>query len=286
MSNTKLQAMLVEHVVGDVSNESNKPVTYAMQGDGLWEIRRSPLGVFCRNLAQAKIPGLKSGLKPGFDLAVPLIPAPFLGRAISFFRHVYSNHGTESILRFLYDKGKACYVIECPEQIVTVASAKFKRNAIDHSRYVLVADIHSHGSMTAHFSGTDDRDELADMFYVVVGQLSSLFPALKVRLRLGGQEFELKDEDLFSSDGGFSTCEPFPKEWLEKVRIGKVRRRSGFATPRSYTDAELRMFAEDHHRQLLLDRTMEEFDEEGMPRELNFDDPDEWFGLDVNEEKV
>lgn len=278
MSSTELQSMLVEHVIGDISRDSGKPVTYTMQGDGLWEVRRSPLGIFCRQLAQARIPGLKDGLKAGFDLAIPLIPAPFLGRAISFFRRVYDEHGTEAVLRFLYDKGKACYIIECPEQIVTVASAKFRRNAVDHSRYVLVADIHSHGGMTAHFSGTDNRDELADMFYVVVGRLNSLFPAMRVRLRLGGQEFELKDEDLFSSDGGFSTNEPFPEEWLDKVKIGKILRRP--STPRSYTDAELRMFAEDHHRQLLIDRAMEEFDEEGLPRELNFDDPACWFGLD------
>lgn len=284
MSNTELQAMLVDYIIGDIPTGSAKPVTYVMQGDGIWELRRSPLGVFCRNLAQIRIPGLKSGLKAGFDLAVPLIPAPFLGRAISFFRHVHAEHGTEAVLRFLYDKGKACYVIECPEQIVTVASAKFRRNTIDHSRYVLVADIHSHGGMTAHFSGTDDRDELADMFYVVVGKLDGLFPALKVRLRLGGQEFELNGEDLFSSDGGFDTNAQFPMAWMDKVKIGKVRRRSP-TMPRSYTNEELRLFAEDHHRQLLLDRAMEEFDEDGMPHELDFDDPWHWFGLNQEDGK-
>jgi len=49
-----------------------------------------------------------------------------------------------------------------------------------------VLDIHSHGTMPAFFSATDDRDEQGLRLYMVAGRLDSLMPEIKLRVGVYG----------------------------------------------------------------------------------------------------
>ena len=50
----------------------------------------------------------------------------------------------------------------------------------------VVAEFHSHGSLSAFFSATDDRDEQGFRLYGVVGRLDTLLPELSLRVGVYG----------------------------------------------------------------------------------------------------
>lgn len=60
-----------------------------------------------------------------------------------------------------------------------------------------VLDIHSHGSIGAFFSGTDNRDEQGLGLYMVVGRLHMLFPEVQLRMGVYGYFAPLEVEEVF-----------------------------------------------------------------------------------------
>lgn len=60
-----------------------------------------------------------------------------------------------------------------------------------------VLDIHSHGTMGAFFSGTDNRDEQGLCLYAVVGDLDRLFPTIKARVGVYGYFIPLSLGGIF-----------------------------------------------------------------------------------------
>lgn len=60
-----------------------------------------------------------------------------------------------------------------------------------------VLDIHSHGGMSAFFSGTDDRDEQGLQLYMVVGRLDTLLPEVEMRVGVYGYFAPVQREEVF-----------------------------------------------------------------------------------------
>ena len=84
----------------------------------------------------------------------------------------------------------------------------------DEERYICYADIHSHNSMDAFFSGKDDRDERSTGLYLVLGELDHFYPEIKARI-FCGDSFVPIDPNLVIE----GLEQPFPKEWLEQVSV-------------------------------------------------------------------
>jgi len=212
-----LKETLVGHFVGGLPHKNTKPVSYVMQGDGLWEVRGNPLGVFRKHLAKARIPGLPCDLQEGFDLSIPKIPLALLWKSVAFFRKVYELHHSEAIVRVVYDRDSERYLLDCPPQEVDAAHCGFDRTRMI-GRNLVVAEIHSHGQIQACFSGTDDKDELADRFYGVVGQVLEFFPQTCFRVSIGGKRLPVEVEDLFDVENDPMLGAKFPPKWLDRVK--------------------------------------------------------------------
>ena len=60
-----------------------------------------------------------------------------------------------------------------------------------------VLDIHSHGGMSAWFSGTDNRDEQGLKLYCVVGRVNTMLPEALFRVGVYGYFCPLEVEDIF-----------------------------------------------------------------------------------------
>jgi len=215
--NLELEGMLVGHLIGEVPRKSSKPVLYAMRGDGLWEIRTNSLGVFRRRAAKVRIPGLPCGLEEGFELSVPKIPVALLWQAIAFFRQVYELHQSESAVRAVYDRKRRRYFLDCPPQEVCAAHCHFDRKRTFEDA-IVVAEIHSHGQMSAGFSGTDNKDELADRFYGIVGRVMDFFPETCFRLSIGGNHLAVAIGELFDTENDPLAKAKFPPGWLDQVK--------------------------------------------------------------------
>ena len=66
----------------------------------------------------------------------------------------------------------------------------------DPERYLHVMDVHSHNTMVARFSRTDDRDEQATRLYMVIGRLDRYYPEICCRFACGGWHVEIPAEQV------------------------------------------------------------------------------------------
>lgn len=172
-----------------------RPVQVLAARDGrLYEIRKTPVGVFSRALDL--VPELDDWGE-GFRLALPKIPATLLEEAVFAFRAALPG---EAVVQVLWDREARAYRIGLPEQRAGVSSVDFAR-ALLPEHLVWVMDIHSHGRLGAYFSRTDDLDEKATGLYAVVGKVHTPFPELRVRYSCGGTYREIRPEQVFDLEG-------------------------------------------------------------------------------------
>lgn len=68
-------------------------------------------------------------------------------------------------------------------------------------------DLHSHGTMPAFFSSTDDADEKGFRFYVVIGNVDTPTPTIAARVGIYGRMLNVDPRTLFDNIGNFQTIE-------------------------------------------------------------------------------
>lgn len=193
---------------------SDKTICLIPAGDGkVYELRKSELGEFIapkNNVVE--FPQIRAG----FTTALPLIPMFLLSQVISFFRcYMNEREEFEAMAHILWDKENEEFVAHIPEQEVSKAhiNADLRRDTLPEERYLHYADIHSHNSMAAKFSLTDDRDEKATRLYIVLGRLDRFFPEISVRMSCGGVFRSLEPATVLESVG-----EVFPHQWHDRVK--------------------------------------------------------------------
>ena len=83
------------------------------------------------------------------------------------------------------------YRLRVPEQERESGSVKY------FTESDVVLDIHSHGTMSAWFSGQDNRDEQALRLYMVVGKVNMLIPEMELRVGVYGYFAPLETKEVF-----------------------------------------------------------------------------------------
>jgi PRTRC genetic system protein A len=214
-----LQKLIVGHFIENIPEDCTKKVCYVLQGDGLWERRTNKLGTFTTPLHSFKVPGLSENYKEDWELNVPRIPADILVQIVSFFRKINRTYDSEVFVQVFYNFKEKTYTAHVPSQVVSGASVNY-RNDNDFENnpdMLLVFEVHSHNTMGAFFSGTDDRDEKSDRFYGVVGRLNNYYPEMLIRLSVGGKRISVDVDEIFDLGGDQTFAEVFPAEWMSKV---------------------------------------------------------------------
>jgi PRTRC genetic system protein A len=194
---------------------------YIIAQDGLYLIRKNQIGKFVTLLAPTEMPvPLTSKKKPveGFHMSIGnKIPYEFLLKTVAFFKRVYKEKkGAEAVLQIFYNQTDEAYFFNVDEQGVSGGGAEMDRNAELEQTHLLVADIHSHNSMSAFFSGTDNRDEKEARIYGVMGRLDQPWPEIKFRAGDGtGGWIEMSPFQVFETPE-IGVVE-VPDEWMAKV---------------------------------------------------------------------
>ncbi|MGB9847387.1 MAG: Mov34/MPN/PAD-1 family protein, partial [Desulfotomaculales bacterium] len=150
-----------------------RPVHVLAARDGLYEVRKTPVGIFSRRLDEA--PFLDEWSE-GFQLNFPRIPAIVLVGVLDAFQEQLPSEAVAYIC--WYGKG---YIVIHPPQEATPSGVHFRRlvpQALPQG-LVPVVEMHSHGNAPAFFSNTDDSDELATGLYAVVGRVG-VAPEIRV----------------------------------------------------------------------------------------------------------
>lgn len=195
---------------------SDKVICLVPARDGrIYELRKMEQGEF---IAPKNNVVDLSEIRAGFTPALPKIPAQLMGEIVAFFRtFMTENEENEALALIYWDKEEKRFFAYVPKQSVCKEEVEANLHDCpydDEERYICYADIHSHNSMDAFFSGKDDRDERSTGLYLVLGELDHFYPEIKARI-FCGDSFVPIDPNLVIE----RLEQPFPKEWLEQVSV-------------------------------------------------------------------
>jgi len=202
----------------DAVEAANKVISILPAKDGkVYEIRKTRMGQFITPVTDCN---LLSDVKAGFTpaLGIPPIPMDLTMQIITFFRYFALNGGSNEVLVNIYwDTINEEFIVDAPEQTVTKVSVHSKENPeFLNERYIHYMDIHSHNTMKAYFSATDNADEKATRLYTVIGRMDKYFPEIVTRISNGGKFHEINPCEVFEF-----IAQPFPSEWKSTVRYRK-----------------------------------------------------------------
>ena len=223
---------------------SNKSIIYIIgEGAKVFEVRKNEIGTFVSEAKEIK--GSNNDISEGFIPKLPPIPFNILLQFVSLFRDVCDfMNNDEALMQIFWDKKNEQYVPICPTQTTTTTNVSFladKDKSLSDD-YTHVMDIHSHNSMNAFFSSTDDSSEKANKLYGVFGHLNKDKHEYKFRTCNNGKYLELNVFDIFerpkvsinfgefqqeielSEDNIMFPQVDYPAEWLEKIKQGKAER--------------------------------------------------------------
>lgn len=167
------------------------PINYVVMGNGIFKVQNTVLGKLIQKVEG--LPTVKDHLTPGFQLSVPKIPFDILAQVYGFFRAVCekAKKPVEAYCQVWYSTEGNIFFLKVPEQDVSGASVKHEGHSIPTDKMIHVADIHSHGSMGAFFSGVDDADEKTQgvRIFGVIGNIMTGKPSMKWRIGRGDGTF-------------------------------------------------------------------------------------------------
>ena len=103
------------------------------------------------------------------QMHIPMVPGQMFAKIISFFKAVYKEHRAEAIVLIFYNEDTQKYKIFPPYQKVNYGAVDYNRG-ISLDGWQMIGDVHSHASMSAFHSGTDDDDEKSfDGLHITIG---------------------------------------------------------------------------------------------------------------------
>lgn len=192
--------------------QTNKPIVLLPSKDGrVYEQRRNEIGCFT---APAENIREFEDIRAEFKMALPKIPAHIFSKVMGFFKSISDELHYEVLVHILYDTEEKEYIIKVPKQRISEASVNSETDEPYPDRCIHVMDFHSHNTMPAVFSETDNADEKETRLYAVAGRFNQTFPEITVRAGCAGKFIPLNPEDVFEGDF-FDT---YPQEWKENIR--------------------------------------------------------------------
>lgn len=202
------------------------PFKYILESDGTisYFSKLSAGRYILSHEAQVKGLGTNKTVKAPEAIIQPLahewlVPGEMFDQIKQFFLDVMDMGPStyEAQVFIVWNETSEEYRIVVPKQEVSAAAVRYDIADTLADDDVIIVDIHSHNTMNAFFSGTDDRDDKKNPWISgVFGKLTTNFE-YKFRFNDGcGRHFPLNKEDIFDvEDARFQT----PQEWLDQVSI-------------------------------------------------------------------
>ena len=155
--------MLINHFIVKPESATDLSPGYLWAGNGIFRsVKRTE---FNATIAHSLVttPGLAE-LSPSFELIVPQVPQ---NKVESIIDRINQYLNLEQLF-YLYWRGTAWEVI-CPEQECTPTSCI----SLEQHPEPAAIEIHSHGSMGAFFSATDNKEENGCRISTVIGRTNN-----------------------------------------------------------------------------------------------------------------
>ena len=225
-----MSALITEEAFFTGGDVLQNPEVYVLANDGaLYQYHQFSMGRSAlTKIADTPIRtnGGKSLLKPYLKTLVndKKIPIEMLENIVEFFKRVMTmtkgsgGHGEyEAMAHIVWNKRTESYRVAIPKQKVSKAAVTYDWSHVTADEEVIL-DIHSHNTMGAFFSGTDERD---DSTYVgisgVAGELNKAEPKLIWRFNAYKTKVSLALEDIFAVPE--KQVSPEVNDWMGNVEV-------------------------------------------------------------------
>ena len=188
---------------------------YVVAGNGLFIRAEDSRMEAMVPVALADVHGLEA-VESYARLKAPRVPANWLWSIQKSARKHLPN---EAMYQLLYNDGWRCVM---PPAQASAAALAYE------DRPDAVIDLHSHGTLRAFFSETDDRDEQGFRFYVVVGRVGHSIvdladsPQIAARVGIFGHYENVSIGDIFAGDSPFVQVDPDVETMLEEEGDGQA----------------------------------------------------------------
>lgn len=171
---------------------------YLLAGDGLWLAAENTALRVRAPVSLAGVRGLPT-LGGACELRHGRLPGAFWAAGVAA-AYAAAAHRHEILLLVLH--GPAGYQLVIPQdQVTTPTSVVYTPPLLAAGEAVILA-LHSHHTLPAFFSATDDADEQGLGLYAVVGRLLSASPEVLVRAGAYGHWLPLPWEAVFTGTRG------------------------------------------------------------------------------------
>lgn len=225
-----MSALITEEAFFTGGDVLQNPEVYVLANDGaLYQYHQFSMGRSAlTKIADTPIRtnGGKSLLKPYLKTLVndKKIPIEMLENIVEFFKRVMTltkgsgGHGEyEAMAHIVWNKRTESYRVAIPKQKVSKAAVSYDWSHVTADEEVIL-DIHSHNTMGAFFSGTDEND---DKTYVgisgVAGELNKAEPKLIWRFNAYKTKVSLALEDIFAVPE--KQVSPEVNDWMGNVEV-------------------------------------------------------------------
>lgn len=175
-----------------------------------------------------------SGDSGSFEWFLQKIDRALYEKVDELFRRISREYNTEALVHIYYSPKTKEYDIEIPYQVVSHAAVKETTFPFETPERFRVMDLHSHGTIAAFFSGTDNRDEKGNRLFGVFGGYKHDEPnrpsEFVFRAGTGGKYFYLRRGEVFDrycSAYYEKEVDALFEEWKEKAGMTEVRANAG-----------------------------------------------------------
>jgi hypothetical protein len=228
-----LAGQLVGHHFGPQAPEAyDKPTNIVLARNGVFRVVKTPIALF--NVKVADIPSDKAipgigEMTEGPQLLIPKIPLKYLIMILTFYRDVHAKDKTEASALFFWNHNEeelpthyeatqlqknrgedgdeikgliqdGQLIIYCPQQKNSGSLSEFHEDGMVNylrEHCTPLCETHSHHTMGAFWSGTDDANENMTQFYGVWGNIDKDEPNFLFRWVCGGTRVNIDPSLLF-----------------------------------------------------------------------------------------
>lgn len=211
------------NIKNEIQNTLNsKRNIYVLQGTGLYKVYKGQLALYSTQLAKGPFPGLDSFFSDGMVLSIPKIPYKYLQEFIDLCVEVNNDCNSEIFAMLFYKDNNYEWVV--PEQTIGGASVDLTttgKNTISeyyNKGYLAVIEAHSHNTMDAFFSATDNKDKITiEPFDMVVGNVNLYNPSILIRYKTDVGFTNISVESLFESAPQKNILPEYFRGWKTKA---------------------------------------------------------------------
>jgi len=143
--------------------DMEKPVTWVLGGNGIFQLRKTPVGVVVARVGSSRCTGLPTQPEH-FQMDLPKMPWETFRSMVAFLGAAWYQNHAEALIRAYYHV-EAGWRLHVPNQEVSVASVDVSAREEDPGLGLWAMEVHCHPGSSSKFSGVDDRDDVHQRIY-------------------------------------------------------------------------------------------------------------------------